>query len=549
VPEGEAWPAVLRNTATHLLMFNYQGDPNGRHNLPGEPMLDYATAALAVLGLVYALTRARFPRYSLLVCWFVVMLAGGVFSLPFEAPQSLRAIGALPVAYVLATLPIGLVRLESLRVFPRKGHLIFGVMVVVLLGWIGWSNYHTYFHLQARNYSSWMAYSTVETVMSDELNHLDPGYEVYFAAVLTNHLTTRFLASGAVDQTPFDPARHVPFRDSGEKGVAVFLDRDSFDRIDLLRFYYPELEVRHFSPPFDSRNFLALVLIEREQIEATQGLPARYYQEGGDTASNVYRQDASLRLEWPKDAPLEFPFQVEWHGVLAAPVYGRYGLRVVGPSQEDVDVRLGRSPLLGGSESMERDIMLARGRHDLHVRVRVEGPGAFDLQWRSPTEMKDPGEWVTVPREMLYGPPVTANGLVASFYPNADWEGPPELVRIDPQVAFYFHLIPLSRPYTVEWRGRLDVPQAGRYIFGVGVRDAAYLHIDDQLLLVNETPDGYYERGVDLTAGRHDIRLHFLDDTDHSHVYLYWTPPGGEREIIPFDRLTPTVGGGWKAVD
>jgi hypothetical protein len=119
------------------------------------------------------------------------------------------------------------------------------------------------------------------------------------------------------------------------------------------------------------------------------------------------------------------------------------------------------------------------------------------------------------------------------------------LVRIDPEVAFYFHLIPLSRPYSVEWRGQLDVPQAGRYIFGVEVRDAAYLYMDEELVLVNETPDGYHERGVNLTAGLHDIRLRYKDLTDHSHVYLYWIPPGGRRDIVPFDRLTPPVGGGW----
>ncbi len=36
----EGMQAVAKTTSQHLLMFNYRGDLNGRHNLPGRPMLD-----------------------------------------------------------------------------------------------------------------------------------------------------------------------------------------------------------------------------------------------------------------------------------------------------------------------------------------------------------------------------------------------------------------------------------------------------------------------------------------------------------------------------
>ena len=549
VPRNEWGPALWKNTQAHLLMFNYKGDPNGRHNLPGEPMLDYATSALAVLGLAFALGRLSNPRYSLLVAWFAIMLCGGIFSLVFEAPQSLRAIGALPAVYVLACLPLALVRRETLQIFPRAGDKAFRIMVVPLLIWAGWSNYYTYFHLQARNYSSWLAYSTVETVMAEEINRLDPGYDMYFSEVLTNHLTTLFLAPRAGEQTPFDPARHLPFQRSGRAGVAVFLDKESLDRLDLLRFYYPGMEVRHFSPPFGGPEFMALALIDRAQIEGIQGLPARYYQEGGDIAAATYRQDKFLSFVWPQDAPLDFPFRVEWRGVLAAPTYGRYGFAVDGPAAVDVEVRLDGARLLGREDGLEREVMLARGRHDLRISLQVNGPGRLEFRWRPPTPAGVAGKWTVVPPQVLFGPPVTANGLVGSYYPNDQWAAPPELVRIDPQIDFYFHLIPLKRPYTVEWQGYLDIPAAGFYIFGVDVRDAAYLYVDDKLVLVNERADSYYERSLELAAGRHAIRLRYADRTDHSHIYLYWIPPGGAREIVPYHYLSPPIGGGWQAVE
>ena len=58
----ERLPMVLENARKHILMFNYRGDPNGRHNLPGEPMLDNIMAALLVLGVGLCLIRFWRPR-------------------------------------------------------------------------------------------------------------------------------------------------------------------------------------------------------------------------------------------------------------------------------------------------------------------------------------------------------------------------------------------------------------------------------------------------------------------------------------------------------
>ncbi len=103
---SEWLPALGANLRKHLLMFNVRGDPNGRHNLPGEPMLDPITAALFVVGIALSLARRRQPVYLLLPAWLLVALLGGILSLDFEAPQSLRSIGALPPAVLLAAFPL-----------------------------------------------------------------------------------------------------------------------------------------------------------------------------------------------------------------------------------------------------------------------------------------------------------------------------------------------------------------------------------------------------------------------------------------------------------
>ena len=102
----EAISSVAQTTHQHLLMFNYQGDRNGRHNLSGEPMVDPISGCLLVLGVALSLWRIRRPGSFLLLVWLFLMLAPGIFSLDFEAPQSYRAIGSLPAVYLLAVVPI-----------------------------------------------------------------------------------------------------------------------------------------------------------------------------------------------------------------------------------------------------------------------------------------------------------------------------------------------------------------------------------------------------------------------------------------------------------
>lgn len=59
----QAWVAIKSNVQKHLLMFNYSGDRNGRHNLPGAPMLNPVVGALMILGLGLSLWRWRDPRF------------------------------------------------------------------------------------------------------------------------------------------------------------------------------------------------------------------------------------------------------------------------------------------------------------------------------------------------------------------------------------------------------------------------------------------------------------------------------------------------------
>jgi DNA-binding beta-propeller fold protein YncE len=66
------------------------------------------------------------------------------------------------------------------------------------------------------------------------------------------------------------------------------------------------------------------------------------------------------------------------------------------------------------------------------------------------------------------------------------------------------------------------------------------LYLDDQLVIESTVPEAYVENFITLEPGLHDLRITYQDRADRSQIYLYWTRPGGEKEIIPTQYLWPS---------
>lgn len=97
----------------HLLMFNFAGDGNWRHNLAGSPQLLWPIGLFFIIGIIICGNRGKsffeekkikegfFWLFPLL--GFFVFLAPGI--LTYEGiPHSLRTIGTLPFVYLFASL-------------------------------------------------------------------------------------------------------------------------------------------------------------------------------------------------------------------------------------------------------------------------------------------------------------------------------------------------------------------------------------------------------------------------------------------------------------
>lgn len=533
----ERLPALMENARKHLLMFHIRGDPNGRHNLPGLPMLDPILGALAILGLALTLRWVWQPRALLLPIWLAITLLGGILSLDFEAPQSLRAIGSQPAAYLLALIPLAFFIREWQSSVSR--YFRFSAMwpVLLLLIPIGMTNADIYFGQQAKDFASWNAFSTPETITANILTALDEETAPYVISFFHGHPTINFLTQGERSFQRLETTDRLPMAWPEGKDVVLLVNAESASLFDEARRFYPAAEYEEIGPPFGGPTVVYKVTLSQEDIAAIQGLTGRYYDNetwSGDPI--VTRSDRHLAFDWEDAAPVasDTTFSVEWEGVLNVKDSGTHQFFLQAPAQ--AEVYIGEDLVLDNEGDPATALMLAEGNHNIRVRA-VGTPGPFSLSWRPPDRSAE-----IIPPYSLYLPPVSSNGLLGEYFANDSWTHPPALSKIDPQFNMYFHVTPLSRPYTVEWRGKIAIPVSGTYLFGLESIDESTLWIDEDEVLTAQERNVYRETSINLTEGLHDIRLRFSDRTDHTHINFYWSPPGQPRQIVPPEVLFPPQG-------
>ena len=532
----EGLQAVAATTSEHLLMFNYHGDNNGRHNLPGTPMLDPITGALMVLGVGLCLWRIRKPGSFLLLAWLLLMLVPGIFSLDFEAPQSYRAIGSLPAAYLLAAVPIHFVWQEWEGFFKKRLNLLFIVPLVLVLGVSGFINYNIYFNEQAQSPDSWAAFSTPETIAGKVMAEMGNTVEYYISTYYYQVPTIQFLAPAVTDYQRLETYDSLPVSSDGKKGIVFLFDPAQEELILQAKRYYPSATFKKFTAP-NGVPVLDEIYLRPSDILADQGLTASYYH-SADWSGQPFlvRTEKNLNFDSQDGTPAPFPFSVEWRGILLADTYGNYQISMRSPAAMELTIDDVPVVFQNNGDQKTTEISLAKGDHALVIRTQGM-PGHYELDWKPPSGNETP-----IPSTAFFLPPITNNGLLGKFYANPQWDGAPAFTEIDPWVDFYFQVTPLPRPYTVEWDGAIKISTSGHYLFGLESIDTSALWIDGKQVLDDQTPGQYQEKGIDLAPGFHSIRIRYADKTGYTHIYLYWTAPGADREIVPQEVLFPPQG-------
>jgi hypothetical protein len=539
--EPDLKKAIALNTKKHLLMFNQDGDRNGRHNLPGAPMLDPAMAVLFVLGLGLVLTRSTNPVGLLFLATFGSGLLGGILSLDFEAPQSVRSIVALPAVFFFAALALeGAWR--AAETGGRVQRAFATASALLLIACIAVSNAYTYFHLQLDDDAAWAAHCAVETIGAHRIQEAARRASTIYATLyIQDHIVVRFLDPKVKDTNLLQPQDGLPLRDVGDRPVTIVVDSENTWALDEARQIYPNAQVLVDSSP-SGRPMVHTILISPEEIRRVQGLRAQYFSsQAPDGPPILTRSERQLDGALVHDPLLlASPWVARWDGVLIAPRWGDFELVLDSPSSSSLRID-DKTVLDEGSGERHAIVRLPEGRHLIRVTAR-NGERTVRLAWRQPVTASEPtSDLQVVPSVDLFQPTsVSVGGLVGDFYRGTSTSGPIAFSRVDPFLDSYFHYLPLERPYTVLWHGFLDSRVAGQYEIGLRAEGKAELWLDGQLVLSVPEPTDYAGSRLYLSAGPHAIRVRFLDYIDTgSRIHLYWTPPGGQRQIVPTDALRP----------
>jgi len=531
------------STKKHLLMFNQAGDRNGRHNIPGAPMLDAAMGALFVLGAGYALLRINRTPYFLLLAWIAVCLQSGIWSVDFEAPQAYRTIGVTPAVAMLAALPLALLwRVaadprpleadgDARFTAPSRGLSVAlaAVAIVVTAGFliaIGRTNYDRYFNDQLLRFDAWTAYDTDATYVAKEMQELGVrNYQFRTATVLHRRPVVLFLNpehDEAGTSKPFDWTTDLP-ADTNMDTVYLFdLNKEPF--FEWLQRLYPEgtFEVKH-APLNDPRPVAFKAIIPAEAVREMQGVDATYTPASGTA---VTTEEESLTLDWSADQPAPLPLDAGWSAWIRIPVYGEHMITLLVPGI--ARIFLDGELVAEGTDTIEFTRELYKGHHELRVEARIERAGRIDFLLNG--GQLEP--WA------FFNDPAAGRGLLATFHAGTEFEGEPVLQQLDPMVGFRYHaeLTGVAIPFSARWTGFIEVPADGVYGFEVDGNDTVGLRIDGERL--SFTPGERTE--VALTAGRHPIEVTLQNTQGYAGAFVYWWTPGAtEREIIPPEVLSP----------
>ena len=135
-------------------------------------------------------------------------------------------------------------------------------------------------------------------------------------------------------------------------------------------------------------------------------------------------------------------------------------------------------------------------------------------------------------------------GQQLADFPEIGGSHKPLFRRVDRQISFEcadekFGVAKLQEYFFIRWTGLLRAPRDGKYRFFTLSDDGSRLYIDGKLVVENGGLHAMLEKEgeVELKTGDHPIRVDFFENSGVAGCVASWTPPGGNKEVIPEKAL------------
>lgn len=242
--------AFLISLGRHLAMFNIYGDPNMRHNFSGDPELFWPVGLLFLAGWFVIFKQglktfkeknwADFLPYAALLSWFFVMILPG--ALTYEGmPHSLRVIGVIPAAYIIAALG-GIFAYEKLSAAIKSKKLLIA-LAAVFLAFAGFCPIYRYFYQWAPNPETKNAFSKDLVAMGNYLKNSPAGQEKYII-MYGGDLASQTVKLIALSSTPKEKLfslwpNGIDSINTDKPALVLFMEKNTDDYNELSN-KYPE---------------------------------------------------------------------------------------------------------------------------------------------------------------------------------------------------------------------------------------------------------------------------------------------------------------------
>jgi len=321
--DSHPWRMLGQNLLLVLGMFNFHGDVEWAHNIPGRPVFEWPLGLAFLLGLLFwagrLLRRRRddpdVDALALLAGWTVVMLLPSILS--EAAPNYSRTLPALPAAFVpvgwglawIAAWPERWRSRQTPNRLPRwSGYAVALSLVAISGGWAAYDYFVRYPQLPESYYiydaDKLDALATLEALASE-------GNTIYLAPLWSEHATFAFLRDSSIIKA-LDSSETLVLPPAGQGAVYAF-PAEKLERAEALAELWPGRSAEVIKDRY-GQSLLALLQVPAEEVATW---PTRYEPEETDaTTLPAHFEDAptllglqqrndqrELRLFWRAEAP------------------------------------------------------------------------------------------------------------------------------------------------------------------------------------------------------------------------------------------------------
>jgi hypothetical protein len=151
MPINQKISGLWSNISSTVLMFDFKGDMNGRHNYPGKPALNPILGILFIVGLAIAVKNWKNPINLFSVFYFLLSIFPALMTYPWENPNMLRTYTVLPsVVYFIGIAILFITNfLNKIIKIKSPKYLILNTIYLILI-FSSFYELRTYFKYQSK---------------------------------------------------------------------------------------------------------------------------------------------------------------------------------------------------------------------------------------------------------------------------------------------------------------------------------------------------------------------------------------------------------------